>query len=72
MRLSDKQAHQLVMVLQASTQYNQSMCYSQDDRIKILNVIIRQQDETIIDLKTDKPIDKPGDDGNVADVLPRA
>jgi hypothetical protein len=49
MRLSDKQAHQLVALLQSSTEKNVVgfLCFDFETRISMLNEIINQQDTEV-------------------------
>jgi len=49
MKLSDKQAHQLVALLQSSTEKNMVgfLCYDYKTRCSMLNEIINQQDSEV-------------------------
>jgi hypothetical protein len=56
MKISDKQAHQLVALLQSSLEKNVVgyLCYDIDTREAMLNEIISQQDQELVELNVPK------------------
>ncbi len=56
MKLSNKQAHQLVALLQSSISKNviDYLCYPFEQRLEMLNIILDQQDHEVVELKVDK------------------
>ncbi len=55
MKLTDKQAHILVTILQASLSMDvPGFCFTRADRIQLLSEILAQQDEGVKELKEDK------------------
>ncbi|MCP4607710.1 MAG: hypothetical protein GY845_03195 [Planctomycetes bacterium] len=56
MKLSDNQAHQLIVILQSSIEKNltSELCYDRETRINLFKDIMNQQDSTVIELSDKK------------------